>query len=86
MTATAIDSTASESISGAAARTAQRSPGLSQFKKSPFRLLRLPVTATAKQAVWQCDKALARACAISDVRFEITESGPREGGRRSAVR
>lgn len=43
------------------ARTAQRSPGLTQFRKSPFRLLRLPVNATAKQAVWQCDKALARA-------------------------
>lgn len=43
------------------ARTAQRSPGLTQYRKSPFRLLRLPVNATAKQAVWQCDKALARA-------------------------
>lgn len=43
------------------ARTALRSPGLSQYRKSPFRLLRLPVNATAKQAVWQCDKALARA-------------------------
>jgi len=42
-------------------RTLLRSPGLSQFRKSPFRLLRLPVNATAKQAVWQCDKALARA-------------------------
>lgn len=38
-----------------------RSPGLGQFRKTPFRLLRLPTTATAKQAVWQCDKALARA-------------------------
>src|SRR6185503_12810984 len=38
-----------------------RSPGLAQYRKSPFRLLRLPVNATAKQAVWQCDKALARA-------------------------
>ncbi len=42
-------------------RTLLRSPGLSQFRKSPFRLLRLPANATAKQAVWQCDKALARA-------------------------
>lgn len=39
----------------------RRSVGLNQFRKSPFRLLRLPVSATAKQAVWQCDKALARA-------------------------
>jgi hypothetical protein len=38
-----------------------RSPGLTQFRRSPFRLLRLTSTATAKQAVWQCDKALARA-------------------------
>ena len=42
-------------------RVLLRSPGLSQFRKSPFRLLRLPTHATAKQAVWQCDKALARA-------------------------
>jgi len=37
------------------------SPGLAQFRKSPFRLLRLAASATAEQAVWQCDKALARA-------------------------
>lgn len=43
------------------ARELLRSVGLNQFRKSPFRLLRLPATATAKQAVWQCDKALARA-------------------------
>ncbi|MFN0251971.1 MAG: hypothetical protein ACKV2T_34160 [Kofleriaceae bacterium] len=49
------------SVSDEQARTAQRSPGLTQYRKSPFRLLRLPVNATAKQAVWQCDKALARA-------------------------
>ena len=42
-------------------RTLLRSPGLGQFRKTPFRLLRLPTNATAKQAVWQCDKALARA-------------------------
>ncbi len=42
-------------------RALLRSPGLGQFRKSPFRLLRLPTSATAKQAVWQCDKALARA-------------------------
>ena len=42
-------------------RTVMRSPGLGQFRKTPFRLLRLPTNATAKQAVWQCDKALARA-------------------------
>jgi hypothetical protein len=42
-------------------RALLRSPGLGQFRKSPFRLLRLPTNATAKQAVWQCDKALARA-------------------------
>jgi hypothetical protein len=42
-------------------RARVRSPGLAQFRKSPFRLLRLPLTATAQQAVWQCDKALARA-------------------------
>ncbi|MCX5743933.1 MAG: hypothetical protein NT062_15695 [Proteobacteria bacterium] len=42
-------------------RELRRSVGLSLFRKSPFRLLRLPVTASAKQAVWQCDKALARA-------------------------
>jgi hypothetical protein len=42
-------------------RALLRSPGLGQFRKNPFRLLRLPTTATAKQAVWQCDKALARA-------------------------
>ena len=48
-------------VSEATARALLRSPGLAQFRKSPFRLLRLPVTATAKQAVWQCDKALARA-------------------------
>ncbi len=49
------------STSDEQARTVARSPGLTQFRKSPFRLLRLPVNATAKQAVWQCDKALARA-------------------------
>lgn len=43
------------------ARTIARSPGLAQYRKSPFRLLRLAINATAKQAVWQCDKALARA-------------------------
>lgn len=42
-------------------RELRRSVGLNQFRKSPFRLLRLPTTASAKQAVWQCDKALARA-------------------------
>ncbi len=42
-------------------RELRRSVGLNQFRKSPFRLLRLPSSATAKQAVWQCDKALARA-------------------------
>lgn len=41
-------------------REVLRSPGLGQFRKSPFRMLRLPPNATAKQAVWQCDKALAR--------------------------
>ncbi len=55
----AIDMTKSDSTSGE--RALLRSPGLSQFRKSPFRLLRLPTNATAKQAVWQCDKALARA-------------------------
>ena len=55
----AIDMTRSDSTSGE--RALLRSPGLSQFRKSPFRLLRLPTNATAKQAVWQCDKALARA-------------------------
>lgn len=44
----------------AATERAARSPGLDQFRKNPFRVLRLPSTATAKQAVWQCDKALAR--------------------------
>jgi hypothetical protein len=53
--------TATPPKSDEVARTAQRSPGLTQYRKSPFRLLRLPVNATAKQAVWQCDKALARA-------------------------
>lgn len=52
----AIDMSKSE-----ADRTLLRSPGLGQFRKTPFRLLRLPTNATAKQAVWQCDKALARA-------------------------
>jgi hypothetical protein len=43
------------------ARELLRSTGLGQFRKSPFRMLRLRPTATAKQAVWQCNKALARA-------------------------
>jgi hypothetical protein len=43
------------------ARELLRSTGLGQFRKSPFRLLRLSPIATAKQAVWQCNKALARA-------------------------
>jgi hypothetical protein len=55
MTATA------EAARPEADRALLRSPGLNQFRKNPFRLLRLPITATAKQAVWQCDKALARA-------------------------
>jgi hypothetical protein len=42
-------------------RDVLRSPGLGQFRKTPFRLLRLPSNATAKQAIWQSDKALARA-------------------------
>ena len=42
-------------------RVLLRSPGLAQFRKSPFRVLRLSPDATAKQAVWQCNKALARA-------------------------
>ncbi|HEY4238303.1 MAG TPA: hypothetical protein VGM88_00730 [Kofleriaceae bacterium] len=42
-------------------RALLRSAGLGQFRKNPFRLLRLPANATAQQAVWQCDKALARA-------------------------
>jgi hypothetical protein len=42
-------------------RVLLRSPGLGQFRKAPFRLLRLSPNATAKQAVWQSDKALARA-------------------------
>ena len=54
----AIDMSATDSDR---ARASLRSPGLSQFRKTPFRLLRLPTNATAKQAVWQCDKALARA-------------------------
>lgn len=49
------------SRSDAADRALLRSPGLAQYRKTPFRLLRLPPNATAKQAVWQCDKALARA-------------------------
>ena len=53
----AIDMKSSDSTD----RALLRSPGLSQFRKSPFRLLRIPTNATAKQAVWQCDKALARA-------------------------
>lgn len=57
----AIDSTASSATTTETSRALVRSPGLGQFRKSPFRLLRLPTTATAKQAVWQCDKALARA-------------------------
>ncbi|MEO8699996.1 MAG: hypothetical protein ABI867_08125 [Kofleriaceae bacterium] len=53
--------TAPATAESAADRSLLRSPGLNQFRKNPFRLLRLPITATAKQAVWQCDKALARA-------------------------
>jgi hypothetical protein len=40
-------------------RALVRSPGLGQFRTSPFRVLRLSLHATAKQAVWQCDKVLA---------------------------
>jgi len=53
----ALDTTRTEATD----RVLLRSPGLGQFRKSPFRLLRLPPNATAKQAVWQSDKALARA-------------------------
>jgi hypothetical protein len=42
-------------------RAVLRSPGLAQFRKSPFRVLRLAPAATAKQAVWKSSKALARA-------------------------
>src|SRR3954466_15446117 len=56
MTQAAIDMSKTETD-----RALMRSPGLGQFRKTPFRHLRLPTNATAKQAVWQCDKALARA-------------------------
>jgi hypothetical protein len=38
------------------------SPGLNQFRMNPFRVLRLPVTATSKQSLWQAEKitSLAR--------------------------
>jgi hypothetical protein len=52
----ALDTTPTD----AQGREVLRSPGLGQFRKSPFRMLRLPLSASAKQAVWQCDKALAR--------------------------
>jgi hypothetical protein len=31
------------------------SPGLKQFRLNPFRVLRIPVTATYKQAIWQAE-------------------------------
>jgi hypothetical protein len=55
--AAALDTTRTEATD----RMLLRSPGLGQFRKAPFRLLRLSPNATAKQAVWQSDKALARA-------------------------
>lgn len=63
MSQAAIDVTSAASAASAAddGRTLARSPALGQFRKSPFRVLRLPPSATAKQAVWQSDKALARA-------------------------
>jgi hypothetical protein len=42
-------------------RGIRRSAGLGQFRKNPFRVLRLAASAEAKEAVWQADKALARA-------------------------
>jgi hypothetical protein len=42
-------------------RGALRSPGLNRFRRSPFRILRLPASATSKQAVWKADKVLALA-------------------------
>jgi hypothetical protein len=35
--------------------------GLEQFRLNPFRVLRLPVTATSKQSLWQAEKVLALA-------------------------
>ncbi len=54
---TALDTTAGDPSN----RALLRSPGLNQFGTSPFRVLRLSPGATAKQAIWQYDKALARA-------------------------
>jgi len=42
------------------AEDAVRSPGLDQFRKNPFRALRLAQSATPQQALWQGEKILAR--------------------------
>jgi hypothetical protein len=42
-------------------RGALRSPGLNRFGRNPFRVLRLPASASSKQAVWKADKVLALA-------------------------
>jgi len=39
--------------------TAARAPGLDQFRRNPFRVLRLAPTATSQQALWQGEKVLA---------------------------
>jgi hypothetical protein len=42
------------------AAAAIQSPGLDQFRKSPFRALRLATSVTPQQALWQGEKVLAR--------------------------
>jgi len=57
MTATA---TFENTTAGSENQALLRCPGLGQFRTSAFRVLRLSPAATAKEAVWQCDKTLAR--------------------------
>src|SRR5262249_59188199 len=54
--------------------TASRAPCLDQFRRNPFRVLRLTPTATSQQALWQGEKVLA--CARVDLPLPGCEPVP----------
>ena len=53
-------STSTSKPAAEASADVSRSPGLAAFRLNAFRVLRLPITAAANEAVWKSEKILAR--------------------------